>query len=192
MSTIVKTEAVVLRSIDFKETSKIVTFYTRQFGKIAGMVKGARRPKSRFGTSLNPMSYVSLIIYKKEGREIQIVSQCDLIKPFRHLSEDIEKMAVGMAMIELVNIVTPEHAENAQLFLLLVNSLSSLNHAVKNPSNLLFYFEIHLARVLGFQPVLDHCVTCKKELKKINDDATYRFDIAKGGLACKRCSTAPG
>jgi len=188
MSTIVKTEAIVLKSIDFKESSKIVTFYTGQFGKLVGMVKGARRPKSKFSASLQPMSYVSIIVYKKEGREIQTISQCDLIKSFRNLYEDIEKMSVGISIIELVNLVTPEHAENRQLFHLLVNSLNALNDAIQNPLNLLFYFEIHLARVLGFQPVFDRCISCKKELRRIKEGTVYKFNIEKGGLACTQCS----
>ncbi|HEV8538897.1 MAG TPA: DNA repair protein RecO, partial [Bacteroidota bacterium] len=101
MSQIVTTEAIVLKSMKYRETSRIVTFYTRSFGKIPGIVKGARQAKSKYGTSLQPMSYVSLVFYRKEGREIQTVSQCDLMKSFRHLAEDMEKMAVGMAMIEL-------------------------------------------------------------------------------------------
>ncbi len=188
MSAIVKTEAIVLKSINFKESSKIVTFYSSQFGKLAGIVKGARRPKRKFCVSLQPMSYVSIIVYKKEGREIQTVSQCDLIKSFRNLYDDINKMSIGISIIELVNLVTPEHAENRPLFHLLVNSLNVLNDAVKNPSNLLYYFEIHLARVLGFQPIFDKCISCKKELKKIKDNTVYKFNIEKGGLVCTQCS----
>ena len=192
MSTIVKTEAVVLRSIDFHETSKIVTFYTRQYGKIAGIVKGARRPKNKYGSSLEPMSYVSLVFYKKEGRDVQTVSNCDVMKPFRYLYEDIDKMAIGMAIIELMNIVIHEREENAQLFSLLVNSLNRINSAATGAINLFYYFEIHLAKDLGFQPSFDHCVSCKRELKEILDGQTYRFHIERGGLVCTQCSEISG
>ena len=63
---IAKTEAVVLRSMKYRETSRIVSFYTKQFGKISGIVKGARSPKNAFGSALQPMSHVSLVLYKKD------------------------------------------------------------------------------------------------------------------------------
>ncbi len=188
MSTIIKTEAVVLKSIDFKETSKIVTFYTRQFGKITGIVKGARQPKNKYGSSLQPMSYVSLIFYKKDGRDIQTVSNCDLMKQFRYLYEDIDKMAIGMSMIEIVMIVIHGHERNIPFFNVLVNSLNALNHATHNPINLLYYFEIQLAKEFGFQLSFDHCVSCNKKLTTIKDEQTFRFRIKQGGLVCLRCS----
>ena len=192
MSTIVKTEAIVLRSVNIRESSKVVTFYTRQFGKVAGMVKGARQSKSKFGSSLEPMSYVLLVFYKKEGRDIQTVSHCDLMKPFRKLYEDLDKMAAGMAMIELVNIVAHEQEQNIELFTLLQRSLNALNTATHNPSNLLYYFEVRLAKVLGFEPLFGHCVSCRKELKEVADDRSYKIHIEKGGLICTKCSAVYG
>lgn len=188
MSAIVKTEAVVLKSIDFKETSKIVTFYTRQFGKISGIVKGARQPKNRYGSSLEPMSYVSLVFYKKDGRDIQTVSHCDLMKPFTYLYEDLEKISVGMSMIELVNLITHEHERNIPFFKALVDSLNALNNATQNPFNLLYYFELHIAKEFGYQLSFDHCIACNKKLVSIKDDQTYRFRIKQGGLICSRCA----
>jgi len=190
MSSIIKTEAVVLRSVDIRETSKVVTFYTRQMGKVAGMVKGARRPKNKYGSSLGPMSYVTIVIYKKEGRDVQTVAHCDLVKSFRHLYEDLDAMAVGMSLVELVNIVSHDREENVPLFILLVNSLTALNAATKNPTNVLYYFELHCARVLGFQPSFDHCVSCQKVLNEVSQTQEYNFDIERGGLICSKCSFA--
>ena len=68
MSYIAKTEAIVLKSMKYRETSKIVTFYTKQFGKITGLVKSARSAKNKFGSSLNLFSHIELVIYKKEGK----------------------------------------------------------------------------------------------------------------------------
>jgi len=192
MSTIVKTEAIVLRSVNIRESSKVVTFYTRQFGKVAGMVKGARQSKSKFGSSLEPMSYVLLVFYKKEGRDIQTVSHCDLMKPFRKLYEDLDKMAVGMTMIELVNIVAHEQEQNIELFTLLQRTLNTLNTATHSPSNLLYYFEIRLAKVLGFEPIFGHCVSCRKELKEVAEVRSYKIHVEKGGLICAKCSAVYG
>ena len=77
-----KTEAVVLKAVKYRETSKIVTLYTKKFGKINAVAKGAMLTTSKFGASLEPMSYILAVLYKKETREVQFLSQADLIKPF--------------------------------------------------------------------------------------------------------------
>jgi DNA repair protein RecO (recombination protein O) len=84
---ITKTEAVVLKSMNYRDSSKIVTFYTRGFGKVKCIAKGARQMKSKFGAGLEPITNVSLVLYKKEHRELQLVSQCDAIKTTVSLSE---------------------------------------------------------------------------------------------------------
>ncbi|MBI5020779.1 MAG: DNA repair protein RecO [Ignavibacteriales bacterium] len=192
MSVIEKTEAIVLRSVDFRESSKIVTFYTKKFGKIAGIVKGAKQTKNKFGSSLEPMSYVSLVFYFKEGRDVQTVSSCDIVKPFRKLFDDIDKMTVGMGIIELLNNVTLDRHENIQLFTHVVNSLNSINSATKNAKNLFFYFEYHLARLLGFGLQFDHCVQCDKILSHVVDGNRYHYSIDRGGLICSKCSGMTG
>ena len=90
MSDIITSEAVVLRSMKYRETSKIVTFYTKEAGKISGIVKGARQSKNKYGSTLEPMSYVSLVFYQNEKRDLQMVSSCDWVKTFRYLMEDID------------------------------------------------------------------------------------------------------
>jgi DNA repair protein RecO len=192
MSVIEKTEAIVLRSVDFRESSKIVTFYTKKMGKIAGIVKGARQTKNKYGSSLEPMSYVSLVFYYKEGRDVQTVSSCDIAKPFRKMFDDLDKMAVGMSIIELLNNVTPDRHESAQLFAHVVNSLNSINSATKNEKNLFFYFEYHLARLLGFGLQFESCVQCKKILSHVIDSNRYHYSIDRGGLICSNCSGITG
>ena len=72
---ITKSEAIVLKSMDFRDSSKIVTFYTRSFGKLKGIAKGARQMKSKFGAALEPITRVSLVLYKKEHRDLQLISE---------------------------------------------------------------------------------------------------------------------
>jgi DNA repair protein RecO (recombination protein O) len=191
MSSIVKTDAIVLKAIKYREASKIVTFYTRQFGKISAIAKGARRATSKYGSSLDPLSYVSLVLYKKEGREIQTLSQCDLMKSFRHLYEDLDKMAAGMAILELVTVVTHEQEKNLPLFNLLVESLTAVNNATKNPSSLLYVFEFQLARVLGFQPSFGNCISCGKPVVREGADR-IEYHLEQGGPLCGSCGIVPG
>ena len=103
---IVKTEAIVLSAMKFRDTSKIVRLYTREFGKVSVVAKGARDAKSKFRSALQPMSHVSAVIYKNDNRELQLLSQCDSITSFHHLTEDMEKMCAALSALELVDVVT--------------------------------------------------------------------------------------
>ena len=186
---IVKTEAVVLKAIRYRETSKIVTFYTEKFGKLKGMVKGAVAPKSKFGAALEPMSYVSLVLYKKENRDLHLVSQCDLVKLLPRLHSNLEKIAAGLTVVELINAAMHNEETNEPAFLLLLGILSELDRATKNVENVLYYFRLHLLDLMGFRPNFQTCVRCRKRLlKTLSDQATVSFDAFRGGLLCSPCS----
>lgn len=190
---IVTTEAVVLRSMKYLETSKIVTFYSRRYGKIATIVKGARRSPGKYGASLEPMSYDSIVVYRKEGRELQTLAQCSLLKSFRRLYEDLGRMAVGMTIIELVSIVAHEEEENAPLFDLIVESLDGVDRLDGNPSNLLYRFIVRLASILGFHPTFDRCIACGSPIPGPGDpEAERRFHLSGGGPLCSSCPDAAG
>jgi DNA repair protein RecO (recombination protein O) len=185
VSAIVKTDAVVLKAIRYRESSKILTAYTRQYGKMSGIVKGALRSKGGYGAALEPMALVSLVVYKKEGREVQTVAQCDLLRSHRRVYEDLDRMEVGMAMIELVDMVSQAEEENTALFELLTGSLSALDAAERNHFTILYHFEFHLAGVLGFRPSFGGCLAC-------GAPEVFAFDVPKGGMLCRKCTSAPG
>jgi len=193
MSEIVKTEAVVLKSMKYRETSKIVTLYTRDFGKVSAIVKGARGAKNPYGASLEPMSYVSIVFYKKDGRDLQMLTQCAVIRPLRMLAENLGKMSVGLSIIELVNVVAHEEEPNVPLFNLIIGALSALNDAENDPAILVAAFELHLARILGFQPLFDRCIGCGRPLgTKGSSGDQIAFHLGRGGPLCGDCANVEG
>ena len=183
---IVKTEAIVLRSMKYRETSKIVTLYTRKFGKLSAVAKGARDMKNKFGAALEPMSYVSIVLYKKENRELQLLTQSALIKPFLNLTNHIERLAVGMSIVELMNQVMHDEEENELLFRLLVDTLDTLNDVEKNYDNLLYGFQLRLATLLGFKPEFTNCTICGETI--VTDSEKIPYDLSRGGGLCARCA----
>jgi DNA repair protein RecO (recombination protein O) len=139
------------------------------------------------------MSYDLIVVYRKEGPELQSLSQCDLLRSFRHIREDLEKMSAGMAMIELISIVAREEEENTPLFSLLTDSLAAVEDATKNPLIVLYWFEVQLARILGFQATFDRCTSCRKPLlEDRSETGAVRFHLEKGGPLCTACSPRPG
>lgn len=184
MSDIVKTEAVVLKTMKYRETSKIVTLYTRRFGKVKAVAKGARRLTSKFGSSLEPMSYVHAILYKKEHRDLQLISECDVIRPLRRLNEELEKIGAGLSIMEIVDKVSYGEESNDKMFALIVDSLFAIDDAEHDPVNVLFGFQVLLAGVLGFRPEFGACAVCGAAQSPGAKEHAV-FHVAKGGVLCQ-------
>ncbi len=186
--TIVKTEAIVLRTIKFKESSKIVTFYTKELGRVGAIVKGARRANSKIGAALEPMSHVQILLYIKEGREVQTVGQCDLLHSCHHFAADLEKLSVGLSIIELVYDIAHEQEQNIPLFVLMTESLAVLNQT-SNSTSVLLFFMLKLAELLGFAPVFGNCHLCNNEIiRQRNEDKCLMFNLQRGSPVCDNCS----
>ena len=189
---ITKTEAVVLKSMNYRDSSKIVTFYTRRFGKVKCIAKGARQLKSKFGAGLEPITSVSLVLYKKEQRDLQLVSQCDAIKTYKSIHGELERMAVALAVLELVNNLAHDEEGNDALYQLLVETLDEIEHGKKNFLNLFFAFEIRCASLFGFSPDLEKCAHCGRSLDDIGADGSAVFQLSKGSVVCARCGSKGG
>jgi DNA repair protein RecO (recombination protein O) len=184
---ITKTDAIVLKSMRYRDTSKIVTFYSRRFGKIKGIAKGARDTRSKFGASLEPLTIASVVLYKKEHREIQLISQCDIVRRFKRSTADIDRMAVALSVLDVVHQVTHDEEENPPLYKLIVDTLEAIERAEKNVENLFHAFEIRLAALFGYAISCEKCLLCRKSIHFGLSTDPLRFDVSKGGLLCQQC-----
>ena len=116
-------QGVVLRTWKL-EADRIVCCSPRE-GKVRAVAKGVRKTKSRFGGRLEPFSHVDLSLYR--GRELDIVTQAEVITPFRALREDYDRVVAGVAMLEAVDQVAQEREAAVRLYLLLVRALQALD-----------------------------------------------------------------
>lgn len=190
---IVRTDAIVLRSRKYRETSRILNLYTKEFGKLSVIAKGARSPKSRFGASLQPMSHVCAVLYKHDERELHLLSQCDGITRFPNLTENLDKFAAAMSIVELLERVVHDEERNDRLFDLTIGALRSINDAPKNVLNIQYYFELHLSDVLGFKPNFHACLSCGKPLDaELVGTKGGELRLGNGGVLCPMCSQSAG
>jgi len=187
-SVITKTDAVVLKAMKYRDSSKIVTFYTRRFGKLKGIAKGARQLRSKFGSSLDPLSQVSLVLYKKEQRDLHLISQCDLRGSPKQTRSDLEKMAVGLAVLELVDQVAHEEEGHEALYLLLSETLDRIEDAERNVLNLYFSFVLRSSALLGFSPDVASCSACNRSLDELEGERSVFFRLSSGGILCPSCA----
>jgi DNA repair protein RecO (recombination protein O) len=190
---IVKTDAIVLRARKFRETSTILNFYTREFGKLSVIAKGARGSRSRFGSSLQPLNHVNAVLYKHDRRELHLLSQCETVGRFRSLSEDLEKFAAAMSVVEMIERVAHDEERNEALFELVLGVLTALDAADRNVSTIQYYFELRLSDVLGFRPNLDTCLSCGEELDEQRlGTKGGELRLGNGGVLCGACSASAG
>ncbi len=192
MSALSRADAVVLRTMKYRDTSLIVTFLTREYGKLAGVVKGARRTKGGFGSPLQPMTRVQAMVYRKEGRDLQTIGSCDLIESYRHIQEDIVRMAAGMKLVELVSMIAHEE-EDPELFDLVVGALGALDGAPGDPETLFHWSEIAFAAHLGFELTFHSCAGCDRPKAPTGPaGAKAVFHLERGGILCGDCAGLAG
>ncbi len=185
---IVETEAVVLHSFNYGDTSKIVTVYSRKYGKIKVVAKGTRNPKSnKFGSSLELMTYSSIVLYKKEHKDLHLLSKSEIVFPFNRMQDDSEKIFTGLALIELVSMVMHDEEENERIFSLLVESLQTIDQSSKNTTNVLLTFFLKMFQQFGFGLSIDACSTCAR--KTVTHEFQFvQLRLSDGKFVCSLCS----
>ena len=149
---IVRTEAIVTRSLNYGETSQIVTLFTREKGKITVMAKGARRTKSSFGATLQLMAYTQVVFYYKPGRGLQTLSESAHVESFHRLHRSLEKISIGLRVVELIHALLEEEDPQPSVFNLTRQTLRRLNATDERAANLWPFFQLQLATRLGMAP----------------------------------------
>lgn len=170
------TQAIVLKSFDYRETSKIVRFYTRDHGKVSGVLKGLRRDPKKFGSSVDQFSVNDIVYYEYRNSDLHLVSQCDMRGFFGPIREDIKRMNAAMYILELVDKIMPAEAANQAVYELMLRYLDSLQRA-RDINKLVYMFQIKVLSLSGFRPHLDSCV---QTAQPIHGQA--RFSMKLGGL----------
>lgn len=176
--TIHRDDGIVLRTYKLGEADRIVVFLTKGRGKVRAVAKGVRKTKSKFGSRLEPMSHCALQFY--EGRELDLVTQADTIDHFRAVRDDLDRIARGVSMLEVVDQLALEGEGNPELYRMLLGALRTLE---TSPSPLVtpaFYWKV--LALEGFRPEVDACVQCGAD-----DEPLVAFDLESGGLLCRGC-----
>lgn len=175
--TIIRTEAIVLRSLDYGETSQIVTLFTREKGKLGVMAKGARRTKSSFGATLQPMAYTQVVFYYKPTRTLQTLSESSHVESFHRLRRSLKTITVGFRIVELVDALMEEEDPHPDVFHLIVRALRRLNATDERVGNLWPFVQLRLAGSLGMSPSVERdnveAVTGEEGLFSLADGGVY-------------------
>jgi DNA repair protein RecO (recombination protein O) len=178
-----QTEAIILNRHRFGEADQLLVLYTPHRGKLRAVAKGALRTKSKLGGHLEPLCHSLLLL--AEGKNLDIVTQCQTINSFLPLREDLWHTSCALYAAELVDCFTAENLENYPLYKLLLNTLDRLCQASPPQAGQLAlrYFELHLLNYIGYWPELQVCLSCQQPLEPT---ANY-FSASAGGVLCPLC-----
>ncbi len=175
-----RTEAIVLRRIDFGEADRLLTAFTPERGKLKLIAKGARKPSSRKSGHVELFSHGQFLV--AVGRELDIVTQAETLEPYLPLREDLLRTTYAYYVAELADAFTAERDENRPLFDLLRDAFGWLCEA-QDLALVARYYELHLLGLVGYQPQLFVCPGCKARLEPV---VNY-MSAADGGVFCPKC-----
>ena len=182
--TLVATDAVVLHLFDYLESSRIIRLATRELGVQSVLARGARRPKSRFGTSLDVFASGVAQFSAKPGRELHNLTGFELSRSRIGIAQSLDQFAAAEALAELA-LAFAHGGPDDPVFDVLVESLDELTEAAPGvAADLGLRAAWRMVAALGFAPTLDECAVCRTSIAA---DATAGFSHVTGGIVCARC-----
>lgn len=179
----------MLRAFRYGDTSKIVSLYTRRFGKMKVIAKGARSKSPRFGASLEPFTESLVVFYRKRERELQLLSSSDTMHSFPRLRDRAARLGLACATVEALERLTAADEEDAALYALVRGALAALEAAGDDAAAEVAFWRAQKALLahLGYRWEIESCVGCGEPVY----GARVAFDPLEGTL-CASCARAHG
>lgn len=178
-----KSDAIVLRVVEYSETSCIVTLFTRTLGKVSAIAKGARRKKNPFEGALDLIAICRIVFIHKSSQSLDLLTEAKLERRFRSASKDLGRFYAGLYLIELLNLLTDEADPHEALFDAACTAIKRIDGQY-SVDDALIEFEIRMLDLLGHSPMLVQCTSCGREKKTMN---RVHFGLNEGGVVCHPC-----
>ena len=175
---VLSSEAVVLRTWPVHEADLIVSFFTRDYGRVRGVAKSALKSRKRFGGALEPMTLAHAWFAERHGQELVRLDQLEIVRSPLSAPVDPVRMTVLSFFAELLDEALPDHDPQETVFRLLVSVLDQTT--VEQPWMPLTYFQLWMTRLMGLLPEIGHCTACGDALHA----AEISFNSLGDGLFC--------
>jgi DNA repair protein RecO (recombination protein O) len=200
-----RTDGIVLRTFPLGEADLIVTFLTPDFGLIKAFAKSPRKIKSRFGSSLEPLTCSRISFWGKEDATLPRLTQSDIMHSFQKIRKDLHLFLKVSEIIELTLTLLPEKDVNERMYMLLYNTLRAIEDGIKEFSGnalagrvfgegkqgerrafdgidfLVNHYKVKFLKYAGFAPKLDACARC--------GDKGFSFYVSQGAVLCQSCAS---
>lgn len=177
-----KAEAVVLKTLNHGDTSKIITLYSKEFGRLKLIAKGVRAPKSKALGLFQPIRHLQVIYYSKANSGLQMFKSGELINGYFGLENDFDRLTLALVVIELLDRSVEDEEPHPKLFQLLTTTLSRLSDQETTAAEAYWFFHLQLLQELGFRPHIEHCSVCREPLRSGGSQG-----LGGSHLECVKC-----
>ena len=178
-----QTTAIVLRTVEFSETSLIVTLLTRDFGRVSAIAKGARRPKGPFEGALDLLAVCRVVVIRKSSDTLDLLTEAKLHRRFRGAERSLQRVYAGYYVAEMLRLQTDEHDPHPEVYDLALQTLNEID-GTGDVASSLAYFDAQSLRMLGHAPGTDRCTVCGNE---VASTPRLAFALIAGGIVCTDC-----
>jgi DNA repair protein RecO (recombination protein O) len=183
-----QTDAIVLRIHPWSETSLVVNLYTRDFGKVGAVAKGARRGKSPFEAALDLLAICRVVFVSKASDVLDTLTEAKLQRRFRAGQRDLLRLYAGYYMAELLDRFTARGDKQPELYDIAVDTLQALEDSSLAVGAIVLRFELQLLRCVGQLPSWERCGQCGREMEaELNASDGVVIGLMAGGVLCHSC-----
>ncbi len=179
-----KAEAIVIRLADFSESSRVITLFSREFGKLSALAKGAKRLKGPFDAALDLLSRCRIVFIRKSSGSLDLLTEARLVTRFRPASKSLTSLYGGYYVADLLCRLTEDHDPSPGLFDLAIHTLSLLADEHADSSVAVVQFEVRLLQCIGVLANLFECGSCGKPIDPRDQVAHW---VSQGGVICGSC-----
>jgi len=181
---LIRTDGIVLKTFEYGDADLIATYFTRDYGLCKGFVKGVRKFKSRFGSSLEPLSHVRLSFLGKENTSLPKVTQSDIIDSFHTLRDDLSTLIAMAPVIDVMLHLLHEKEPHVNKYSLFLAALKNLEKA-ENRELVCLVFRIKFLWMAGYGPRVGECGGCETKFH----GSFGLFYPSHGSLLCRTCAS---
>src|SRR5215469_11119815 len=158
-----ESEAIILQHYALGEADWLVSFLSRAMGRVRGVAAGARRPKSRFGSTLERLSHIRIWFFERETRDLVRINQAELLESFLDVFSDYASGIALSLLAEITEAVLPDREPSDPNFRLLLLAAQAIKRTRK-PEIPLAYFVLWTVKLGGWLPPLNACARCGRDL----------------------------
>ena len=179
-----KTTGIITKVRSYGEANKHLTIYTKAYGKIHAVAKGAKKMKSRFGSTIELFTETKLFLYKQTYADLYLLTQSQIATHFKSISKDVKKYTYASAVSDFMNTFVPFGEKSHSLYELFIHTLHQLD-TEEHEDKIFSMFMVKFLTQVGFRIALDSCTSCGSDLKQ-----NKRMSVSPkhGGVVCEECS----
>lgn len=189
---LIKDQAICIRATDYSETSQIVTFFTRENGKVTAIAKGSKRPKSAFDGPIEVFACGKIVFSDSSKEKLATLTEFQQ-QPIGRLGNNLFTLNCCLFATELLDSLTDDYDPHLQLFdsfLQFLKSAQVISHKSQVTLSLLILFQLSLLKEVGLMPILDYCVNCKTRYERRATSDEFYFSSSANGLICRDCEAS--